>query len=170
MSELLSLAHRAIYVLAAYSRAMRNHGIFVLVWCSQPHLKVCAALPPTFSRQPTYDMWWHCQFWAVCKEVLSVSSVVTQVLCVEVKPSLICSTGHWQTIATRETHVNLRERDKRKLIYLWDRVPLCCLGRPGTYYVVRSASNTQLSSCLCLSSAGVKGVLQHVQLMLVWFF
>lgn len=65
MSELLSLAHRAIYVLAAYSRAMRNHGIFVLVWCSQPHLKVCAALPPTFSRQPTYDMWWHCQFWAV---------------------------------------------------------------------------------------------------------
>ena len=46
-----------------------------------------------------------------------------------------------------------------------DRVSLCSLGCPGTHSVDQAAQ-TQRSACLCLPSAGIKGVRHHTRLQI----
>jgi hypothetical protein len=45
----------------------------------------------------------------------------------------------------------------------WDRVSLCSPGCPGTHFVDQAGLElrTQKSACLCLASAGIKGVHHH---------
>jgi hypothetical protein len=43
------------------------------------------------------------------------------------------------------------------VFFFWDRVSLCSPGCPGTHSVIW----TQKSTCLCLPSAGIKGVCYH---------
>jgi hypothetical protein len=42
-----------------------------------------------------------------------------------------------------------------------DRVSLYSPGCPGTHFVDQAGLETQKSSCLCLPSAGIKGVRHH---------
>jgi hypothetical protein len=46
-----------------------------------------------------------------------------------------------------------------------DRVSLCSPGCPGTHFVDQAGLETQKSACLCLPSAGIKGVRHHAQVI-----
>jgi hypothetical protein len=45
-----------------------------------------------------------------------------------------------------------------------DRVSLCSSGCPGTHFVDQAWPRIQKSACLCLLSAGIKGVHHYAQL------
>jgi hypothetical protein len=42
-----------------------------------------------------------------------------------------------------------------------DRVSLCSLGCPGTHFVDQASLELRKSTCLCLLSAGIKGMCHH---------
>jgi hypothetical protein len=45
--------------------------------------------------------------------------------------------------------------------FVWDRVSLYSPGLPGTHSVDQAGLGTQKFACLCLPSAGIKGVCHH---------
>jgi hypothetical protein len=45
--------------------------------------------------------------------------------------------------------------------FFWDRVSLCSPDCPGTHSLDQAGPWTQKCTCLCLPSAGIKGVCQH---------
>jgi hypothetical protein len=49
-----------------------------------------------------------------------------------------------------------------------DRVSLCSPGCPGTHSVDQTGLELKKSACLCLPSAGIKGVRHHARLSLVF--
>jgi hypothetical protein len=49
-------------------------------------------------------------------------------------------------------------------LFFRDRVSLNSPGCPGTHFVDQAGLGTQKSTCLCLPSAGIKGVHHHAQL------
>ena len=51
--------------------------------------------------------------------------------------------------------------------FFWDRVSLCNPGCPGTHSVDRP--QTQKPTCLCLPSAGIKGMCHHHPALLFFF-
>jgi hypothetical protein len=67
--------------------------------------------------------------------------------------------------------ISLRCSDRRSFFcccflffVFWDRVSLCSPGCPGTHFVDQAGLWTQKSACLCLPSAGIKGVHHYTRL------
>jgi hypothetical protein len=46
-------------------------------------------------------------------------------------------------------------------VFLGDRVSLCSPGCPGTHSVDQAGLELRKSACLCLPSAGIKGMCHH---------
>ena len=71
----------------------------------------------------------------------------------------------FETGSSTETHQLTQVLDYRLFIYFLvfqDRFSLCTFGAcPGTHSVDQLASNSQRSVCLCLPSAGIRGVCLH---------
>jgi hypothetical protein len=56
------------------------------------------------------------------------------------------------------------------VVVFQDRVSLCSPGCPGTHSVDQAGPRTQRFACLCLSSAGIKGMCHHCPARLHYTF